>query len=81
MQVRLTRDYTPPPEWGQFPYRAGLIVTGPVAAMALHDGAGTLIAPVLDTKIVAPPEIKAEARDEAAPQPRRPGRPRKVEAA
>jgi len=72
MQVRLTRDYTPPPEWHQFPFRAGLVVTGPLAVMALQDGAGVAVGPDLETKIVAPPEVKAM-------RPR--GRPRKVETA
>lgn len=71
MQVRLTRDYTARPEWSQLPYRAGLIVTGPLAAMALQDGAGVILGLELENKVVAAPEVKAPAR------PR--GRPRKEE--
>lgn len=75
MKVRLTRNYTPPPEWGQFPYGAGLIVTGQLAQWALKDGAGVPVEPDLDRKVEAPPEIKA-----TDDRPRR-GRPRKMEAA
>lgn len=69
MKVRLTRNYTPPPEWGQFPYGAGLIVTGQLAEWALKDGAGVIVGPELENKVVAPDEMK------------RRGRPRKTEAA
>jgi hypothetical protein len=69
MKVRLTRDYTPPPEWGQHAYRAGLIVTGDLAALALKDGAGVFVSPDYDAKIIPPLEAK------------RRGRPPKVEAA
>jgi hypothetical protein len=70
MKVRLTRTFVPPPEWGQFPYREGLIVTGQVAAWALKEGAGFVVGPELTTKIVLPDEVKAKR-----------GRPRKSEVA
>ena len=69
MKVRLTRDYTPPPEWEQHPYRAGLVLTGQAAMLALQDGAGVLMEPELERKVEMPPEVKADA-------PRR-GRPKK----
>ena len=71
MKVRLTRDYTPPPEWGQFALRSGLVVTGQVAMWALQDGAGALMEPELERKIEMPPEVKA-----SDDRPRR-GRPKK----
>jgi hypothetical protein len=74
MKVRLTRDYTPPPEWGQFAYRSGLVLTGHAAMLALQDGAGVLMEPELERKVEMPPEVKAESK------PRR-GRPPKQEAA
>lgn len=75
MKVRLTRNYTPPPEWGQFAYAAGLVVTGELARWALQDGAGVPVEPDLERKIVVAPEVKA-----TTDKPRR-GRPRKMEAA
>jgi hypothetical protein len=75
MRVRLTRNYTAPPEWGQYAYAMGLIVTGQLAMWALQDGAGVMIEPELERKVEAPPEIKAEVD-----KPRR-GRPPKKEAA
>jgi hypothetical protein len=70
MKVKLTRDYAPPPEWGQHPYRAGLVVTGDLAALALADGAGFVVGPPdLETKVTLPAETK------------RRGRPPKAEAA
>lgn len=69
MKVRLTRNYTAPPEWGQYAYAAGLIVTGQLAMWALQDGAGVLVEPELERKVETPPEAKAE--------PPRRGRPKK----
>ncbi len=69
MKVRLTRDFTAPPEWGQHPYRAGLIVVGELAAWALADGAGVIVGPEIETKVTLPTESK------------RRGRPPKTEAA
>lgn len=75
MKVRLTRNYTPPPEWGQYAYASGIIVTGQLATWALQDGAGVLVEPELERKVEMAPEVKDEAQ-----KPRR-GRPRKMEAA
>lgn len=69
MKVRLTRNYTPPPEWGQFAYGAGMILTGQLAQWALQAGAGIVVGPEVETKVIAPKEMK------------RRGRPRKTEAA
>jgi hypothetical protein len=69
MKVKLTRDYMPPPEWEQHPFRAGLVVTGDLAKMALAEGAGFVVGVELETKVTPPAEIK------------RRGRPPKVEAA
>jgi hypothetical protein len=69
MRARLTRDYTPPPEWGLHAFPAGLEVTGDLAAMALKDGAAVPIGPELETKVTPPAELK------------RRGRPPKAEAA
>ena len=66
MKVRLTRDYEAPPEWGQHPYRAGLVVTGDLAVMALNDGAGIRVDLELETKIEAPPEAKRKPKREDA---------------
>lgn len=62
MKVRLTRDYEAPPEWGQHPYRAGLVVTGDLAVMALNDGAGVRVDLELETKIDPPDESKAQPK-------------------
>lgn len=62
MKVRLTKDYTAPPEFSQLPYPAGLVVDGDLAKMALRDGAGVLVGPVLETKIESPPEMKRRGR-------------------
>lgn len=69
MKVRLTRDYTPPPEWGLYAFPAGMTVTGDLAAMALKDGAGVFVSPAIEAKVIAPLETK------------RRGRPAKAEAA
>ena len=62
MKVKLTRTFVPPPEWNQFPYREGLVVTGDVAALALKEGAGFVVGPEIDTKIVMPTEAKRRGR-------------------
>lgn len=62
MKVRLTRDYVAPPEFSQLPYPAGLVVEGDLAKMALRDGAGVALGPAIETKIVAPPEMKRRGR-------------------
>jgi len=68
MKVRLTREFTAPPEWGQYPYRAGLIVTGQVAMWALQEGAGVLMEPELDHKVEFAPEVKAQAPHRGRPK-------------
>lgn len=67
--ARLTRQYCPPPEWGQRPYPVGLVVHGELARWALEEGAAVKVTHDLETKVTAPPEVK------------RRGRPRKTEAA
>jgi hypothetical protein len=62
MKARLTRDYQPPPEWGQLPYRAGLVVDGELARRALADGAATQAEPILEHKITLPPQTKRRGR-------------------
>lgn len=62
MKVRLTRDYVAPPEFSQLPFPAGLVVDGDLAKMALRDGAGVALGPVLETKIEPPLEAKRRGR-------------------
>jgi hypothetical protein len=62
MKARLTRDYQPPPEWGQLPYRAGLVVDGELARRALADGAATQAELDLTRKITLPPQTKRRGR-------------------
>jgi hypothetical protein len=62
MQVRLTQAYKPPPEWGQLPYREGLIVHGDLAVHALRDGAGVVVGPELENKVTPPTETKRRGR-------------------
>jgi hypothetical protein len=62
MKARLTRDYTPPPEFTQLPYPAGLVVDGDLAKMAIRDGAAVALGPVLETKVEAPLEAKRRGR-------------------
>jgi hypothetical protein len=62
MKVRLTRNYTPPPEWGLMPYPSGLVVHGQLAQWAIRDGAGVVVGPDLEMKITPPPEQKRRGR-------------------
>jgi hypothetical protein len=62
MKVRLTRQYTPPPEWGQLPYPEGLVVHGELAAHALRDGAAIPFGPDVETKVTPPTEFKRRGR-------------------
>ena len=69
MKARLTREYTAPPPFSQWPYTAGLVVDGDLAVMAIRDGAAVPVGPQLEMKITPPVEAK------------RRGRPRRTEAA